>query len=123
RPPVLSLTALHALVAGRRRLLPQPEPPQRREDRSHQAPPLPGEELRRGRLLFRGDRPRRIAQDRIPDLTGHLSLLLAQQARARDRADEPPAAGGIMKALAYSVFRHPSAQPFEWRAFVRGLCF
>lgn len=28
-----------------------------------------------------------------------------------------------MKALAYSVFRHSSAEPFEWRAFVRGLCF
>ena len=28
-----------------------------------------------------------------------------------------------MKALAYAVFRHPSAEQFEWRAFVRGLCF
>jgi len=28
-----------------------------------------------------------------------------------------------MKAIAYSLFCHPSARPFEWRAFVRGLCF
>lgn len=28
-----------------------------------------------------------------------------------------------MKTLSYAVFRHPSAELFEWRAFVRGMCF
>ena len=28
-----------------------------------------------------------------------------------------------MRALSYAVFRHPSAETFEYRAYVRGMCF